>query len=169
MRFLIGDKVLFKRDKLKGEVIFINSLYKVTVLTQDGFEMLVSVSDLVNVEVGTDTSDSYGNNFFAKEQTSSSLHLNTKNRRKKSVLKIDLHINLLISNYKHLDNFEIVQIQLSECKKKVDLALNSRAAKLIIIHGIGAGVLKREVHKLLDRYNLRYYLTKDAGATEVIF
>ena len=169
MRFLIGDKVLFKRDKLKGEVIFINSLYKVTVLTQDGFEMLVSVSDLVNVEVGTDTSESYGNNFFAKEQTSSSLYFNTKNRRKKSVLKIDLHINLLISHYKHLDNFEIVQIQLSECQKKVNLALNSRATKLIIIHGIVAGVLKKEVHKLLDRYNLRYYLTKDAGATEVIF
>ena len=39
MQFTIGDKVLFKKDDLKGKVIRVNSLYKVTVLTEDGFEM----------------------------------------------------------------------------------------------------------------------------------
>jgi dsDNA-specific endonuclease/ATPase MutS2 len=36
-----------------------------------------------------------------------------------------------------------------------------------IIHGIGEGVLKNEVHAILRDYNLRFYLTKDGGVTEV--
>ena len=47
MQFTIGDKVLFKKDDLKGEIIRVNSLYKVTVLTEDGFEMNISIKDLV--------------------------------------------------------------------------------------------------------------------------
>ena len=53
MDFFIGDKILFKKDSLKGKIIKINSLYKVTVLTEDGFEIYVSKSDLVRVEHGT--------------------------------------------------------------------------------------------------------------------
>jgi dsDNA-specific endonuclease/ATPase MutS2 len=49
----------------------------------------------------------------------------------------------------------------------IDKALNSGIAKLEIIHGIGYGVLKKEVHAILKRYNLRFYLTRDGGATEV--
>ena len=68
----------------------------------------------------------------------------------------------------YLDNFEIVQIQLNECHLRIEKALNSNYQKLIIVHGIGAGSLKTEVHKLLRNYNLRFYLSKDAGATEVM-
>ena len=67
-----------------------------------------------------------------------------------------------------MDNFEIVQIQLNECHNKIEKALNSDYQKLIIVHGIGTGILKKEIHQLLNNYKLRYYLTKDAGATEVI-
>ena len=80
MQFTIGDQVLFKKDDLKGEIIRVNSLYKVTVLTDDGFEMNISIKDLVKVEAGTD----------------------------------------------------------------------------------------KAVHKLLNHYGLRYYLSKDAGTTEVM-
>ena len=75
---------------------------------------------------------------------------------------------MLTSNYHYLDNFEIVQMQLNECHKKIQQAINSNISKLIIVHGIGTGVLKSEVHKLLRNYKLRFYLSKDAGATEVM-
>ena len=39
--------------------------------------------------------------------------------------------------------------------------------RIEIIHGIGEGVLRDEVHNILRNYNLRFYLTKDGGATEV--
>jgi dsDNA-specific endonuclease/ATPase MutS2 len=66
-----------------------------------------------------------------------------------------------------MDNFEIVQLQLNECYNKIEKALNSKINKLQIIHGIGEGTLKDKVHAILRNYNLRFYLTKDGGATEV--
>ena len=167
MQFTIGDKVLFKKDDLKGEIIRVNSLYKVRVLTDDGFEMNISIKDLVKVEAGTDQAISYGEASFSKDKILRSLK-SQKQDRIPAVVIVDLHVELLTDNFQHMDNFEIVQMQLDVCQKKVEKALSSNCQKIIIIHGIGAGVLKKEVHKLLNHYQLRYYLSKDAGITEVM-
>ena len=166
MQFSVGDEILFKKENIRGDIIRINSLYKVTVLSKDGFEMNVSVKDLVKIEKGTDRTISYGEKFYSKDSYSK-VTKSQKQERKKSVLKVDLHIELLTSNYQFLENFEVVQIQLNECHNKIEKALNSKITKLEIIHGIGEGILKNEVHTILRNYNLRFYLTKDGGATEV--
>ena len=54
------------------------------------------------------------------------------------------------------------------CRKELDLALFKSKHSIEIVHGIGEGVLMKEVHKLLSMYNLRYYISSDAGSTEVI-
>ena len=167
MQFTIGDKVLFKKDDLKGEIIRVNSLYKVTVLTDDGFEMNISIKDLVKVEVGTDKAISYGEIGYSKDKISKTLK-SQKQEKSQAILTVDLHLELLTDNFQYMDNFEIVQIQLDICQKKIEKALNSNYQKIIIVHGIGTGVLKAEVHKLLNHYQLRYYLSKDAGTTEVM-
>ena len=167
MGFKIGDKVLFKNENLKGEVIKINSNYKLTVLSSDGFELNVAIRDLVKIEKGTDRATAYGEYSYIKD-VDRSTSKSQKMQKSQTVLKVDLHIELLTSKYHYLDNFEIVQIQLNECHKKIQQAINSNISKLIIVHGIGTGVLKSEVHKLLRNYKLRFYLSKDAGATEVM-
>ena len=167
MIFKVGDKVLFKKEKQSGIIIKVNSLYKVLVETIDGFKVNVSVNDLIKVEGDTDKATSYGDVFYQKDKVTHPKKP-SKKQRSQSVLKIDLHIELLTSNYHYMNNFEIVQIQLNECHNKIEKALNSNCQKLIIVHGIGTGILKKEIHHLLNNYKLRYYLTKDAGATEVI-
>ena len=166
MKFSVGDKVLFKKDNLKGEVLKINSLFKLTVLTSDGFELNISEKDIVIIEDGTDKISSYGDKFYSKD-SNYNLPKSLKNQRSKSILKIDLHIELLISNSQYMSNFDIVQIQLNECHKKIEKCLNSNITKLEIIHGVGQGILKNEVHNILRNYNFRYYLSKDGGSTEV--
>ena len=166
MKFSIGDKVVFKKENIKGKVVRINSLYKVSVLSNEGFEMNVSVKDLAKIEKGTDNVDSYGLNFPSKDSTSGVIK-SKKSQRSSAVLKVDLHIELLTEHYKHMDSFEIVQIQLNECYNNIQKALNSNITKLEIVHGIGDGVLKDEVHAILRSYDLRFYLTKDGGSTEV--
>ena len=168
MIFKIGDKVLFKKEKQSGIIIKVNSLYKVLVETTDGFRVNVSVNDLAGVEGDTDKCTSYGEVSYQKDKVTSTKKL-AKQQRSQSVLEVDLHIELLTSNYNYMDNFEIVQIQLNECQNKIEKALNSNCQKLIIVHGVGTGVLKTEVHNLLNNYKLRYYLSKDGGATEVMF
>ena len=167
MQFKLGDKILFKTENQKGEIVKINSSYKVTVQTEDGFKVLAPVKDLVKVEVNTDKALAYGNYFHQKDNDNKSSN-SFKRDKSSTILKIDLHIELLSGSYQYLDNFEIVQMQLNECHKKIQQVINSNISKLIIVHGIGTGVLKSEVHKLLRNYKLRFYLSKDAGATEVM-
>ena len=168
MSFTVGNKVLFKKDKMEGQVIKINSPYKVTVLTDNGFEVSVSIRDLVKIEPGTDEAISYGKSFSHKDIDSEAVKLQVEKGNKK-VLTIDLHIEILSSNYKHLDNSQIIQIQLNECHDRIRYVLERGIARMDIIHGIGEGVLREAVHSLLKRYNLRFYLTNDGGVTEVYF
>ena len=39
---------------------------------------------------------------------------------------------------------------------------------LEIVHGIGEGVLKSEVHKAFKLYNLTFFESQDSGSTEVL-
>ena len=57
--------------------------------------------------------------------------------------------------------------QLPTIKQSI-LAINSNAQKLIIVHGIGEGVLKKEVHNLLSSFELRYFVSINGGSTEVM-
>lgn len=88
---------------------------------------------------------------------------------------IDLHIEKLIDQYDHLSNIEIIGIQLAEFEKWFDLAIAHRQPSLIIIHGVGKGRLREEIHDILktkkevknfiNQYDPRF----GYGATEVIF
>lgn len=167
MKFKVGDRVLFKKEDLKGEVTKINSAYKLTILTSDGFEVNVSVKDLVRIEKGTDTASSYGD-FFHQKDSDKKASKSIRKQRSQTVLKVDLHIELLTSNYHYMDNFEIVQLQLNECYEKLQYAMNSKITKVEIVHGVGEGVLRAEVHQILRNYKLRYYLSKNGGSTEVM-
>ena len=86
----------------------------------------------------------------------------------KNVIKIDLHIENIDEDYHFMTNYEIVQKQLSNCESNLIKGLNSNANKIIIVHGIGEGVLKKEIHHLLNSYKLRYYESLNGGSTEVM-
>ena len=88
---------------------------------------------------------------------------------------IDLHIEKLTDDYKHLKNFEIVTIQLKEFEKWYDLAVAHRFPSFIVIHGVGKGKLKEDIHDILktkrdvksfiNQYDPRF----GYGATEIFF
>lgn len=88
---------------------------------------------------------------------------------------VDLHIEKLSNNWEKLSNFEILSIQLKEFEKWYDLAVAHRQATLIVIHGVGKGKLKDEIHDILktkrqvksfiNQYDGRF----GYGATEIIF
>ena len=67
-----------------------------------------------------------------------------------------------------MKNSEIVQIQMEYCKKELDQAMIKHKESIEIVHGIGEGVLKSEVHKLLNLYNLTFFESNNGGSTEVV-
>ena len=88
---------------------------------------------------------------------------------------VDLHIEKLSDNWKHLSNFEILTIQLNEFQKCYDLSVAHKQPTLVMIHGVGTGKLRDEIHDLLktkkevktfiNQYDPRF----GYGATEIFF
>ncbi len=71
-------------------------------------------------------------------------------RRQPNYQEIDLHIEMLSNFSQSFDSHEILSHQLSEFEKAYDNALLSNSEKLKVIHGVGSGVLRNEIHKRLS-------------------
>ncbi len=88
---------------------------------------------------------------------------------------VDLHIEKLTDDWKGLSNGEILDIQLREFEKWYDLALAHRQSQLIVIHGVGKGVLRNEIHDQLrlkrevKSFVNQYHPSFGYGATEIYF
>ena len=166
MKFKVGDNIVFKHEKQCGTILkIVNG--KLLVKNSDGFEEIVSSNDIILYDENTDKVTAYGIDFDIKDDQIKKIKTK-KNQRFSKVLKIDLHIELIIDYYKELENHEIVNIQLKKCENAIRKAMNTRIEKIIIVHGIGVGTLKKEVQQLLDQYNFRYYTSQDGGSTEVM-
>lgn len=88
---------------------------------------------------------------------------------------VDLHIEKLTDSWTHLSNFEILSIQLKEFEKFYDLSVFHKQPSLIIIHGVGTGKLRNEIHELLKSkkevksFVNQYSADYGYGATEIYF
>jgi hypothetical protein len=88
---------------------------------------------------------------------------------------VDLHIEKLTDNWKQLSNLEILGIQLREFEKWYELALAHKQSQLTIIHGIGSGKLRDEIHDILrlkkevKSFVNQYHPSFGYGATEIYF
>src|SRR5205085_1596839 len=86
---------------------------------------------------------------------------------------VDLHIEKLVDNWKKLSNLEILAIQLSEFEKWYDLAVAHRQPSLIVIHGVGEGKLRDEIHDILKtKREVKHFINQydprfGYGATEI--
>ena len=169
----IGDKVSVLDEDISGVITAI-SQDEVTVLDSDGFEyqyfkreLVLEFSDFSNIEISAQ-------NIAEKEQKK---NINTKRVKPKDrnlpPMEVDLHIQHLVPKTRGLDSFEIMNIQLDTAKYKIAFAITKKIQRIVFIHGVGEGVLKYELYRLLKEYEgqLKFY---DAdyqkygiGATEV--
>jgi len=88
---------------------------------------------------------------------------------------VDLHIEKITEDYQGMSNYEILALQLKEFEKHYEASVHHYQPNLIVIHGVGEGVLKKEIHQLLDsrpevkRYSDDYHPQYGVGATEIFF
>jgi hypothetical protein len=88
---------------------------------------------------------------------------------------VDLHIEKLSDDWEHLSNAEILDIQLREFEKWYELAVAHRQPNLIVIHGVGSGRLRDEIHDVLrlkrdvKSFVNQYHPSFGYGATEIYF
>jgi len=96
-----------------------------------------------------------------------------KHKIDEETAEVDLHIEELVKDSHILLPSQKLQIQRDYFQRCLDSAIVSRLKKVIFIHGVGQGVLKREIETFLhEMEGLEYYeasLSKyGVGATEVI-
>ncbi len=88
---------------------------------------------------------------------------------------VDLHIEKLKDDWKHLSNYEILSFQLKTFEKYYDLAVAHMQPSLVVIHGVGEGRLRDEIHDMLrlkkevKSFVNQYHPLYGYGATEIYF
>ncbi len=65
------------------------------------------------------------------------------------IVEVDLHINELMDNAYGLSKLEMLQFQKERVESEMRSGIQSGVKKIIFIHGVGQGVLKEEIAKLL--------------------
>jgi dsDNA-specific endonuclease/ATPase MutS2 len=72
-----------------------------------------------------------------------------------------------------MSNFQILNIQMSHFKSFLSSAIEKKTRKVVVIHGVGEGVLRHEIRKVLDIYHPNFefqdasYEEFGYGATEI--
>ncbi len=89
------------------------------------------------------------------------------------VAEVDLHLHELVEDETRLSQGEKLSYQLAYFERSLEGAIRDGKRKLIVIHGVGEGVLREEVRKVLQYYeNVRFHdadmARYGAGATEVL-
>lgn len=95
-------------------------------------------------------------------------------KKNPEVVEVDLHINQLMDNAYGLSKLEMLQFQKERVESEMRSGIQSGVKKIIFIHGVGQGVLKQEIARLL-KTKFPKYRFQDAsfqeygyGATMVI-
>ena len=88
---------------------------------------------------------------------------------------VDLHMEKLSDDWQHMSNFEILTMQLKEFENWYELAVAHHLPNMIVIHGVGSGKLRDEIHEILKtKKEVRYFINQydprfGYGATEIFF
>jgi dsDNA-specific endonuclease/ATPase MutS2 len=88
---------------------------------------------------------------------------------------VDLHMEKLSDNWKNMSNLDILSMQLKEFEKWYELAVAHRQPNFIVIHGVGSGKLRDEIHDILKtRKEVKTFINQydprfGYGATEIFF
>jgi hypothetical protein len=76
--------------------------------------------------------------------------INSKSMISKPSREIDLHIEKLTEQHAGMSNTAMLALQLTTFQNNLDNAFATGMEEIIFIHGVGNGVLKKEIHKVLS-------------------
>ena len=163
-----GQKVRFLERQGRGMITRVVGA-QIWVEDEDGFEDCFQVSELVP-DRPIPVKEVYAKD-FAQDQASKNPP-SYQQARTPGEIKVDLHFDKLVDFPKNYDPQRRLEMQIQIARNTLDKARRGGIRKVIIIHGVGQGLLKEEVHKLLERRDdLIFYDASYArygrGATEV--
>ena len=176
MEFSIGDKVIFLNQSRDGIVIDVKGDNTLIIESEDvQFEVYKDEIIKVNKE---------SENFYQtiKKLKISKKQIECDNKKLEKLnenykvliskdFELDLHIEKIIDNFKHLCSSEILDIQMNVFYKAIFKANDLKLPFLIVIHGLGKGILKSKIIKFLKDNDASFFdespLFYKGGATRI--
>ena len=176
MGFSIGDKVIFVNQSRDGIVIDTKD-DNIFIIESEGVQFEVYKDEIIKVNKESE-------NFY---QTINKISTSKKqieyfdkkleklNEDYKVLIskdfELDLHIEKIIDNFKHLSSSEILDIQMNVFYKAIFKANDLKLPFLIVIHGLGKGILKSKIVKFLKDNDASFFdespLFYKGGATRI--
>ncbi len=174
-QFKKGATVAVLDDTIKGVVVAIEN-QEVTIEDDDGFSMTFNASELVLI--GGDQKEfskfiDIKNDVLIEKEQSSQKKISVKRlkNRERPPLEVDLHIHQLTKSTRGMSNYDMLTLQLDTARRQLEFAIKKNIQRVILIHGVGEGVLQKEIEFLLGRYNVEIqpasFQKYGFGATEV--
>ena len=171
----VGQTAAVIDDTIKGIVVKVVA-NEITIETDDGFLMTFEPSELVVITGDQKEFSKYidikHDALIEKERSSvKKKSVKRAKSREQPPLEVDLHIHHLTKSTKGMSNHEMLTLQLDTAKRQLEFAIKKKIQRVIIIHGVGEGVLQKEIEFLLGRYNVSVqpasFQKYGFGATEV--
>lgn len=168
----IGDKVkLLDEEGIFTIKNFIGN--KAVLIDSYGFEVAHLINNLIAY-------DKYANmytevtDFNAKKEDVTSKNINNVKKETIQERIIDLHIGNIVDSFKNMMPHQMLEKQINKAMEEIKSAKKDKVKKLILIHGKGKGVLKKEIYKILNSMDDIEYFEADIikyrfGAVEIRF
>jgi hypothetical protein len=163
----VGDEVSFLDEVGGGVVLRMAVKDRVVVRTWDGFELEYPVNMVVKRgrSANYTVSDHHAKLVAANDRMNERIDkdkgkgasVSNGGRAPTKVedpntMEIDLHLEKLVENEERLTDGEKLTFQLDYFERMLNTAIRLRKRRLVVIHGVGEGVLREEVRKMLQYY-----------------
>lgn len=187
----MGARVRFLDEVGGGVVLREGGPGKVWVRTDDGFELELSFKAIVPVLKGSTqalhaVSDHQLGMVAANDQLEEKRQrvlrgkpgtrpvARAAERPDDGVMEVDLHLHEVVDDERGLTPGEELRVQLAYFERMLAVAIRERKQRMIVIHGVGEGVLREEVRRILEDHSGLRFNDADPrrygqGATEVEF
>tara|TARA_B110000908_G_C10198597_1_gene424203 strand:+ start:490 stop:1275 length:786 start_codon:yes stop_codon:yes gene_type:complete len=172
----IGDLVSFMSDNTKGTIVAILPKNEYEVELEDGFSIPATRIEIEKIWVKDFSVDEKAiQGKIKKDLKKITSPISIAHQAAPKYFQhneVDLHMESILDSCKGMSNFEIVTVQLNHFRKRLHEALQDNEPHLVVIHGVGKGVLKREIYKYLEQFPNIKVLPADVklyglGASEI--
>jgi dsDNA-specific endonuclease/ATPase MutS2 len=166
-----GDRVKIMDDTVSYTVIRQLPGDVMLVRTDDGLEIPVKTKELIISLVKPENLSLGGKNGKEKKSFTTRKKQSGQHERKRSKV-VDLHIS---GSFSGVNGLTTIEVQLMRFRSELDTAIRNGYKEITFIHGVGSGVLKQELRKiLLNNYpSISYHDASFSeygygGATQVV-
>ena len=149
MKFKVGDRVQVLNEAYGGTIAQCMPPKSYEINADHGFP---EIHDEANLVGAADPTDYINRTPNIEELTKDQNAIDTQSGKSTKPKVVDLHSWEIVDKTAHMDSRKIFLKQIEHFKNEMNKAISTNTKEIIFIHGVGEGVLRREIRNQIDEY-----------------